>query len=84
VRLRVEVSDLPGSLARVTAAIARLGGNVIEVEHERWFEDVPVRLAEIDFLVETMDREATRRLVAGLEMEGFAVRRLSSTAFDDD
>jgi threonine dehydratase len=84
VRLRVEVSDLPGSLARVTAAIARLGGNVIEVEHERWFEDVPVRLTEIDFLVETMDREATRRLLAGLEQEGFAVRRLSSTAFDDD
>jgi threonine dehydratase len=84
VRLRVEVSDLPGSLARVTAAIARLGGNVIEVEHERWFEDVPVRLTEIDFLVETMDREAARRLVTGLEEEGLVVRRLSSTALDDD
>ena len=84
VRLRVEVSDLPGSLARITAAIARLGGNIIEVEHERWFEDVPVRLTEIDFLVETMDREATRRLVTGLEEEGFTVRRLSSTALDND
>ena len=84
VRIRVEVSDLPGSLARITAAIARLGGNVIEVEHERWFEDVPVRLTEIDFLVETMDREATRRLVAGLEDEGLIVRRLSATALDDD
>jgi threonine dehydratase len=84
VRIRVEVSDLPGSLARITAAIARLGGNVIEVEHERWFEDVPVRLTEIDFLVETMDREATRRLVMGLEDEGLIVRRLSSTALDDD
>jgi threonine dehydratase len=84
VRLRVQVSDLPGSLARVTATIARLGGNVIEVEHERWFQDVPVRLTEIDFLVETMDRESTRNLVAGLEAEGRTVRRLSSTALDDD
>jgi threonine dehydratase len=83
-RLRVEVSDLPGSLARITAAIARLGGNIIEVEHERWFQDVPVRLTEIDFLVETMDREATRRLIAGLEEDGLSVRRLSSTALDDD
>ena len=83
-RLRVEVSDLPGSLARITAAIAKLGGNIIEVEHERWFQDVPVRLTEIDFLVETMDRDATRRLIAGLEEEGLSVRRLSSTAFDDD
>ena len=83
-RLRVEVSDLPGSLARITAAIAKLGGNIIEVEHERWFQDVPVRLTEIDFLIETMDREATRRLIAGLEEEGLNVRRLSSTAFDDD
>jgi threonine dehydratase len=84
VRLRVEVSDVPGSLAHITAAIARLGGNVIEVEHERWFEDVPVRLTEIDFLVETMGRDATRRLVAALEEDGFSVRRLSSSAMDDD
>jgi threonine dehydratase len=84
VRLRVQVSDLPGSLARVTATIARLGGNIIEVEHERWFQDVPVRLTEIDFLVETMDRESTRSLLAGLEAEGLTVRRLSSTALDDD
>ncbi len=80
VRLRVEVSDLPGSLAHVTALIAELGGNVIEVEHERWFQDVPARLTEIDFLVETMDRAATEALVGGLERAGFAVRRLSSTA----
>jgi threonine dehydratase len=83
VRLRVEVSDLPGSLAHVTALIAELGGNVIEVEHERWFQDVPARLTEIDFLVETMDRDATGALVAGLERAGFAVRRLSSTALHE-
>jgi threonine dehydratase len=83
VRLRVEVSDLPGSLARVTALIADLGGNVIEVEHERWFQDVPARLTEIDFLVETMDRAAADALVAGVERAGFAVRRLSSTAVQE-
>ncbi|MEZ5343856.1 MAG: ACT domain-containing protein [Acidimicrobiales bacterium] len=35
VRLRVEIDDRPGALARVTTRIAELGANVVEVDHER-------------------------------------------------
>jgi threonine dehydratase len=83
-RVRVEVSDIPGSLARVTEQIGALGGNIVEVEHERWFQDVPARLTEVDFLIETMDREATRALIEGLVDAGYTVRRLSSTALDEE
>jgi threonine dehydratase len=78
------VSDLPGSLARVTQQIGALGGNIVEVEHERWFQDVPARLTDVDFLIETMDREATRALIEGLADAGYTVRRLSSTALDEE
>ena len=35
VRLGIQISDLPGNLATVAALIAELGGNIVEVEHER-------------------------------------------------
>ena len=81
-RLRVEVSDQPGSLARVTALIGELGGNIVEVEHERWFYDVPLRMTEIDFLLETRDAANAGEIVAGLTDQGIPVRLLSSTALD--
>jgi threonine dehydratase len=82
VRLRVEVSDQPGSLARVTALIGEFGGNIVEVKHERWFYDVPLRMTEIDFLLETRDAANAGEIVAGLTDQGLPVRLLSSTALD--
>ena len=52
VRLCVQISDLSGNLARVSELIAELGGNIIEVEHERRYRVVPVRMAQIETLVE--------------------------------
>jgi threonine dehydratase len=39
VRVRIEATDLPGNLARVTKLIGECGGNIIEVDHERWYYD---------------------------------------------
>jgi threonine dehydratase len=80
IRLRVEVSDLPGSLAQVTRLIAEHGGNIVELEHERWFYDVPVRLTEIDVLVETSDPGSGGAIVKSLAAAGYPVKLLSNTA----
>jgi threonine dehydratase len=80
IRLRVEVSDLPGSLAQITRIIAERGGNIIELEHERWFYDVPVRLTEIDVLVETSDPRAAGAIRESLAAAGYPVKLLSNTA----
>ena len=82
VRLRVEVSDQPGSLAKVTEQVAELGGNIVEVDHERWFYDVPVRLTELDLLIEVRSPDVADRIVAGLAEHGFPARRLSGTALE--
>jgi threonine dehydratase len=82
VRLRVLVSDQAGSLARATQRIGELGGNIVEIQHQRWFRDVPVRLAEIDVLVEVMDPAAAHALAAGLEKAGMPTRILSDAAAD--
>ena len=80
IRLRVEMGDVPGTLARVTHLIGDLGGNIVEVEHERWYYDVPVRLTQVDFLIETRGPEGADAIVEGLTDAGFVAHRLSSTS----
>jgi threonine dehydratase len=82
VRVRIEASDLPGSLARVTGLIGEHGGNIIEVDHERWYYDVSVRFTELDLLIETRDAENARDIVQALNDEGFPTRLLSGAAMD--
>ena len=80
VRVAVEISDLPGSLAQLTSLIADLGGNIVEVQHERWFRDVPVRLAQIEILIEVRNDDESRKIVEGLMAAGFPARDLGGNA----
>jgi threonine dehydratase len=65
--------DVSGSLAKVAGMIAEAGGNIVEVQHQRIFGARSVRLTEIEFLVETREREHTEALVALLERNGVKV-----------
>ena len=73
VRLRVTVPDVSGSLAKVAALIAGAQGNIVEVQHQRIFGTASVRSPEVEFLVETRDREHTEALVAALRANGISV-----------
>jgi threonine dehydratase len=73
VRLRVTLPDVSGSLAKVAALIAEAGGNIVEVMHQRIFGTASVRSPEVEFLVETREREHTDALVALLEKHGIKV-----------
>ena len=64
VRLRVTMPDVSGSLAKVAALIAEGGGNIVEILHQRIFGTASVKSPEVEFLVETRDREHTDALVA--------------------
>jgi threonine dehydratase len=73
VRLRVTMPDISGSLARVAALIAAAGGNIVEVQHQRIFGSASVRSPEVEFLIETRDREHTEALLKSLIAEGIKV-----------
>ena len=73
VRLRVTMPDVSGSLAKVTQMIADAGGNIVEVMHQRIFGTASVRSPEVEFLLETRDREHTQALVRSLEAKGISV-----------
>ena len=80
VRLRVEISDQPGSLARISQRIGALGSNIVEVIHHRWFHDVPARLTGVEIMVEVRAPEEAGRLVEALAGDGFRVERLALSA----
>ena len=73
VRLRVTLPDVSGSLAKVAAAIAEAGGNIVEVQHQRIFGTSSVRSPEVEFLVETRDRGHTDALVQALQDKSIKV-----------
>ena len=79
-RLRIELTDTPGALAKVAALIGESGGNIIEVAHQRLFSDVPVKFAEIDVMVETTGNAHVAALIEHLRHAGFSTRALGSLA----
>ncbi|HEY6820946.1 MAG TPA: pyridoxal-phosphate dependent enzyme, partial [Burkholderiales bacterium] len=74
VRLHVRMQDVSGSLAKVAALIADAGGNIVEVQHQRIFGTGSVRTPEVEFLVETRDREHTETMVRSLQEKGIKVQ----------
>jgi threonine dehydratase len=74
--LRIGGDDRPGFLARITAIIAQVGGNIIEVRHDRLDLSLPAKSTDLDILVETRDRAHTREMVAALEAAGFPLRKV--------
>ena len=79
-RLRIEIVDNPGVLSKVTGLIGECGGNIVEVNHQRLFCDVPVKQAEVDVMLETVDARHVRTIIDKLEAAGFAVRLLAGTS----
>ncbi len=70
VRLRVTIHDVAGSLARVATLIGEAGGNIVEVQHQRVFGAVSAKSPEVEFMIETRDREHTQAIIAALDKSG--------------
>ncbi|HYG87203.1 MAG TPA: threonine ammonia-lyase [Azospirillum sp.] len=71
VRLRIGLTDAPGALAKATRILGEAGANIVEVYHQRLFHDVPVKMAEIDVILETRDRTHVQAIVDRLAAAGF-------------
>jgi threonine dehydratase len=70
-RIFTRVSDLPGGLAGLLAAVASAGANLIDVEHVRQGVDLHVRETGIELTVETRGREHAAELLDALREAGY-------------
>ena len=73
-RLTVELRDLPGALARVTAVLAEQNANIEEIFHQRASTNLPVQTVEVDFVLETRDPEHVQQVIQALAAGGFPAR----------
>ena len=70
-RLYTRVSDLPGGLAGLLAAVADAGGNLIDVEHVRDGVDLHVRETGIELTLETRGRDHADHILERLRQAGY-------------
>lgn len=82
-RLRIGLTDVPGALAGITTAIGDSGGNIVEVYHQRLFHDVPVKMAEIEVVLESRDRRHLDEILSALDAAGFQAVVLPDTIGTD-
>jgi threonine dehydratase len=74
VSLRIVGDDRPGLLATVSETIGALGGNILEVAHNRLALDVPAKGAEFDVMIETRDAQHTQEIMDALRARGYPPR----------
>lgn len=72
-RLRIEVPDRPGVLARVAGAIAAAGANIVDVEHHRDRPGLALRATVLEVSIETRNRQVAEAVVAALAGLGYRV-----------
>ncbi|MEO8384357.1 MAG: threonine ammonia-lyase [Betaproteobacteria bacterium] len=70
-RLKVELRDMPGALARITGVIADANANIEEVHHQRAFTNLPVQSAEVEFVLKTRNAAHVQDIVDRLSVAGF-------------
>ncbi|MBM7807407.1 threonine dehydratase [Geodermatophilus bullaregiensis] len=72
-RLRLRVPDRPGSLAAVLTALADVGANVLEVEHERTATRLGLGEVEVFVVLETRGPTHADEVLAALGRAGYEV-----------
>ncbi len=82
IRLRAEIGDTPGMLAKLTRVIGDAGGNIVEITHQRLFLDVPVKSAEVDIIVETRGPAHIQQIRKALAAAAIVVELLGASMRD--
>ena len=73
--LKLLVLDRPGSLSRMLQSVAELGGNVIEVNHQRAIWLAPLGYTGIELILEVRDDDHATHIVSHMRGRGYNVER---------
>jgi threonine dehydratase len=71
VRLKIDINDAPGVLGHLSQIIGQAGGNIFEISHQRLFNHITVKMAEVDAVVETHNHAHTLEIINALRAGGF-------------
>jgi len=77
-RIRVTLSDRPGGLARVADCLGQAGANIVQVEHQRTFTELPLQAVDAGFVLQTRGPAHAAEVIERLERAGFPTRRVDA------
>ena len=75
-RVRVSARDVPGALARITAAVADTGANIEEVHHQRAFTMLAAQNVEIELVLQTRNQAHVEQVLQALQAQGMEAVRV--------
>ncbi|MGL4434769.1 MAG: ACT domain-containing protein, partial [Giesbergeria sp.] len=75
-RIRVSARDVPGVLARITAALADAGANIEEVHHQRAFTTLTAQNADIELVLQTRSHAHVDEVLEHLRSVGMTAARM--------
>jgi len=70
-RLRVCLTDTPGSLAQLLALISALKANVLHIYHDRRARDLPIYVTRVDLEIETRGSDHIEEIIHKLNIAGY-------------
>ncbi len=76
--LRIVMPDNPGHLAKVTAMVADMNMNVVDIEHHRQGHFVEADQVQLDVTLEARNRQQHHDIADALSAEGYQVEIISS------
>ena len=80
-RLRVSARDVPGTLAVITATVARAGANINEVHHQRAFTTLAAQNVEVELVIQTRGPQHINEVVAALQGAGLTTHMATADKF---
>lgn len=72
-KLKIELDDLPGSLAALTADVAAVKANIFLISHDRRSKSIALGKTEVSLELETRGYEHIREVIEYLEKRGYAL-----------
>ena len=73
-RLKLHLDDIPGSLSRLLALVARLKANVLHIFHDRDVKDMPISITYVELELETRGPGHIEEIRASLREAGYDIR----------
>lgn len=70
-RLRVSVPDVPGALSEITRLLGDINANIIEIQHQRAFTNLSLRLVEVEFVLQTLGRSHITEILNALSQANY-------------
>jgi threonine dehydratase len=81
VSFRLTIPDRPGILGQIATLLGAFGANILSVDHNRLFLDIPAKGAKLDVTAETRDAAHAEEIFRAFAVAGYQpVRMPSGTA----